>query len=209
MIVVMDKKNQTIILYTKDGINKIPFNEANSISEFIGNEKVTYVTKAIKVTAMDIIGVVNSLGIKTKPPLPVSNNKYLHGTLDGTIYVKSDLKFEGKYDCKLIDSDMKKIIQETPLLQTLINKNKIEIIGETSRIRLLKEFKEDQKKQLEMQKKQDTKLDSIIMDEKISDWDGNVKSGMEDEAIVIDLTNDVKAGNQPGMEDLIREIDGE
>lgn len=208
MIAFVDIKNQNILLYGKDGLITIPFDEANSVVDHIGAGKITYVTKAMQVSALEIVELINSLGIKTKPVQPISNNKYLHGTLDGPIVVKSGLRFDGKYDCKLIDADMKKIIMETPLLQTLINKNKIEIISEASRSRLLKGLREDQQKQLNMQKKKDDHLGSIIMDTKVSDWDGTISGEDHDSAIPIDLTGDVKAGDQPGMEDLMAQIEG-
>jgi len=183
----------------------IAFADANEVFEHIGTSKVTYVTKAMRVSAEEIASLVNSFGVKTKPSPKMSGNKYLHGTKEGTICIEEHLKFKGKYDCKLLDADLKKIIMDTPLLQTLINKKEIEIIGEASRTRLLKEFKAYQQKQLDMEKKQADQLDSLLMDKPVSDWDGQIADdGME--AIQIDMTEDARAGNKPGMEDLMTQM---
>ena len=189
MIVLIDVKTQNILLYREEGLIKIPFNEAGSIVEYIGEDKIPYVTNAMNVSSNDIINLINSMGIKSQVQVETSTNKYLCGTIEGMIYINENLKFEGKYDCKLIDANMKKVIKESNLLQTLIKNRKIEIIGELKRSKLRKELKKSQENLLKNQSKRDESLDTIIMNTKVGDWDGIVseEDNSNDNTIVIDL----------------------
>ena len=189
MIVLIDVKNQDILLYKEEGLIRIPFNEAGSIMEHTGEDKIPYVTNAINVSSDDIINLINSMGIKSQVQVETSTNKYLCGTMEGMIYINENLKFEGKYDCKLIDANMKKVIKESNLLQTLIKNRKIEIIGELKRSKLRKELKKSQENLLKNQSKRDESLDTIIMNTKVGDWDGIVseEDNSNDNTIVIDL----------------------
>ena len=159
MIILIDVKNQDILLYKEEGLIRIPFDEVNSIVEYTGEDKIPYVTNAINVSSDDIINLINSMGVKTYTSVvETSTNKYLCGTIEGTMYIDENLKFEGMYDCKLIDNDMKKNIKENSLLQTLIKNKKIKIIGDRGRSKLLKECKLLQKKELEKKEKNDKKM---------------------------------------------------
>ncbi len=172
MIVLIDVKTQNILLYREEGLIRIPFNEAGSIIEYIGESKVPYVTNAMNVSSNDIINLINSMGIKSQVQVETSTNKYLCGTVEGMIYINENLKFEGRYDCKLIDENMKKNIKESSLLQTLIKNKKIEIIGELRRKSLL----------LKKESKKEAELNNIIVDrDSLDDNNSN------DNAIVIDL----------------------
>ena len=113
MIVLIDTKTQNILLYKETGLITIPFSEAADVYEYIGNQKVKYVTNAMSVGANDIVSLINSLGFSTISAAEMSNNKYIHGINDGTIYIRPGLKFEGKLDCKLIDQEMKEMHRQT------------------------------------------------------------------------------------------------
>ncbi len=219
MIILLDVKEQNILLYKKDGLVKIPFSEASTIVEYMGeNNKITYITNAIKVSSVDIINLIKSLGIKVHKlnNIEISKNKYLCGTVEGIIPIDENLQFRGKYDCKLIDNNMRKVIRESPLLQKLIENKKIEIIGELKKNNLLKELKVSQKGILEKQSKRDESLNKIIMDTKISDWDGSIVGDDDehDSAIVIDLEKGGRTKIGGGvsvntMSELMEQIEGE
>ena len=213
MIVLIDVKNQDILLYKEEGLIRIPFDEASSIVEYTGEDKVPYVTNAINVSSDDIINLINSMGIKSQVKVETSTNKYLCGTVEGMIYINEDLKFEGRYDCKLIDENMKKYIKESNLLQTLIKNKKIEIIGELKKNELLKGLKKSQENLLKNQSKRDESLDTIIMDSKVGDWDGIVSEEDNDNAIVIDLETGGRTQVGGGasvntMSELMNQIEG-
>ena len=196
MIVLLDVKEQNILLYKEDGLIKIPFNEASNIVEYMGeNNKITYITNAIKVSPIDIINLIKNLGIKVnetiKGDVETSKNKYLCGTVDGMTYIDENLKFQGKYDCKLIDDNMRNTIKQNPLLQTLIKNNKIKIIGEIGRSKLLKELIFLQKKEFEEQEKKAKKMDKLLQKTKtgsiiVGDMDDDDEDN-DGDAIVIDL----------------------
>ena len=194
MIVLLDVKEQNILLYKEDGLIKIPFNEASNIVEHMGeNNKITYITNAIKVNSVDIINLIKNLGIKVNElnDVETSKNKYLCGTVDGMTYIDENLKFQGKYDCKLIDDNMRNTIKQNPLLQTLIKNNKIKIIGEIGRSKLLKELKILQKKEFEEQEKKAKKMDKLLQKTKnkgsiiVGDMDDDEDN--DGDVIVIDL----------------------
>jgi len=213
MIVMIDTKTQNILLYKESGLIKVPFAEAADIFEFIGKKKVMYVTNVINVGANDIIGLIQSLGIKTISAAEMSNNKYIHAIEEGTVYLREGIKFEGIYDCKLIDRDMKEILLNDDLMKKLLSINKIEIIGEVAKRKLDKEHKKVLKKNIENQKKSDDRLSSIIMDTRIDDWDGNINVDDHVGAVVIDLDGagrvDAGGGDSVNtMSELLDKMDG-
>lgn len=213
MIVLIDTKTQNILLYKETGLIKVPFSEAVDIFEFIGNEKITYVTNAMNVSVNDIIELINSLGIRTMSSAEMSNNKYLHGINDGTIYLREELKFEGKCDCKIIDKKMKGLLQTDDLLKKLISTGKIEIIGEVAKRRLDKENKKLMAKKVGNQQAADARLDSIIMDGKVDDWDGTINVNDHTDVMVIDVGGESKTDIGGGvsvetMSELMEQVDG-
>lgn len=213
MIVLIDTKTQNILLYKETGLVKVPFSEAVDIFEFIGNKKVTYVTNAMNVSANDIIELINSLGIKTMSSAEMSSNKYLRGIYDGTIYLREGLKFEGKCDCKIIDKRMKGLLQTDDLLKKLISTGKIEIIGEVAKRRLDKENKKLTAKKVVDQQAVDARLDSIIMDGRVDDWDGTINVNDHSDAVEIDVGGESKTDIGGGasvetMSELIEQMDG-
>ena len=204
MLALLDVKTQNILLYGEDGIVKIPFTKAGSITEYTGEDKITYITNAIKVSYKDIINLINSMGIKSQVPLEEDNgNKYLCGTIEGMIYINENLKFEGKYDCKLIDENMRNTINENNLLQNLIKNKKIKVIGESEKNRLLRGLRKFKKDMLERHSKKDDSLDRIIMNTRVSDWDGSVsEEDKHNDIIEIDLEKKgkIQVGGGRGVE---------
>ena len=219
MIVLLDAKEQNILLYKEDGLIKISFSEASTIVEHMGeSNKITYITNAINVSSIDIINLIKSLGVnvnETVENIEISKNKYLCGKVEGMIYIDENLKFQGKYDCKLIDDDMKNVIRENPLLQKLIKNNKIKVIGDRERSKLLKEFNVLQKKEFKKQEKNAKKMDKLLQKAKDT---GNIIIGDDDEEdenniIEIDLEKGGRAQIGGGesvntMSELMEQIEG-
>jgi hypothetical protein len=144
-----------------------------------------------------------------------SDTTYLHGIGDGTIYIDDTLKFEGKFDCKIIDQQMTQIVKANPILQDLIKNRKIEIIGEKTKRKLMQEFRKFNVQQLGKQKLIDKQLDNIILKTKVADWDGNVEDRTHEDAISIDVaaTGKISAGGDIGptfntMSELLENIEG-
>lgn len=216
MIVLADIEKQLLVLYTKDGMINIPFSQATSIYEHIEGNNVLYITGATEVNAGDIVNMIKNMGIKVEDPdVQDSGVQYIHGISDGTIYIDETLKFEGKFDCKVIDEQMKYAIQNSHILQGLLKNKKIEIIGEMKRRKLMKDFKTFQEKQLEKQELIDKSLDNMILKDRVADWDGTVSDASDHDAVVIDIGGAGKVGSGGGlgpvfntMSELMDSIDG-
>jgi len=196
MIVLLDIEKQKLILYKQE--ESIPFAQIKSIYDHVDDEKnILYVTNAIEVSADDILGVVESMGIEVKKEiLQDTDVKYLHSVSDGTIYIDETLKFEGKFDYKVMDHKMIEVIKTNQVLQNLIKNKKIEIIGERQKIKLIKQFQQFQNKQIE-KKQVDDQLDSIILKTKISDWDGNnISEDSNLNSVAIDINENKENSNE-------------
>ena len=166
MLVLIDLNKENIILYGEKGITSIPFYEAEALSSYSKNEKIFYITQALETNAQEVIKLVNQVkGQKSNSDVPETNiNLYLHSVSPGTVYINENFNFKGKYDCKLIDDEIKEIMETSPLLKSLIKDNKIKIIGEKSKQTLLQELKEEQNKIKELKEKEDAKLDALLLD---------------------------------------------
>ena len=142
MVIFLDMEKQTIVLYTEKGIVRIPFVDANSLHDYLDGKNALYITNAVEAGAGDIVGLLKGMGIAVaEDNFQDTGYQYLHGTTEGTIYIDPSLKFEGPWDCKLIDENMAHTMQNHPVVRDLIRNKKIEIIGERKRQRLMGDFK--------------------------------------------------------------------
>lgn len=210
MIVLLNVEKQKLQLYGKDGLIEIPFVNAAQLLEYTEDENVFYITNAIEVSGQDIIDTIKGMGVQVQDAFVDSGAKYLHGSSEGTIYIHEHLKFEGKFDCKLLDEALSQEIQRTPLLQQLIQGKKIEIIGEAQKRKLMKEFKVSEVKRMEKQKQIDDELSKMILKERVEDYDG-MPDDEHSDAIQIDLTSRRPLEDTGGvgtMSELMNRIDG-
>lgn len=196
MIVFLNEEENKIYLYTDNGKISLDFKDVNKMYEYIGDSEVYYITNAVKTNIKLISNLIEEMGVNISPinPIYLSNKKYIHSISNGTIIISEDIKFNGKYDIKEYDKNMKKNINNFPLLKTLIEKNKIEIIGEAKRQQVLKEFKKEREKQKEKIKKSDEKQDSIILKKSVADYEGMDDIDDDDDDNTIDMTNEVVNG---------------
>lgn len=226
MIVLLDIEKQKITFYGKKGMVDIPFTQAGALYDHVDSENVLYITNAIEVNAEDIINMIREMGVKIEDDIVQDTGiKYLHGITEGTIYIDETLKFEGPFDCKVIDQQLSQVINASPILQDLIKNKKIEIIGERRRARLMGgNFKQFQVKQLERQHLIDAKLDSIIVNDSVDSMivggkvvvgDGAVGMKGHDDAIPVDIggRGRVGSGGEVGptfntMSELLDNIEG-
>jgi len=94
---------------------------------------------------------------------------YIHCLDEGTVYVDEEFKFEGRFDLKMYDDEMKAFVETSPVLQIMKKKKKLEIVGESGKERLMKEYKLALNKKLERDKMIDAELDKILVDGKAED----------------------------------------
>lgn len=194
MIVLLDMEKEKLVLYKQE--ESIPFAQIQSMYNYIDNENnVLYITNAIEVNADDIINMVKNMGVTIKDDiLQDTDIKYLHGQSDGTIYIDETLKFEGKFDYKIIDPQMIQVIKTNQVLQNLIKNKKIEVIGERKKRKLMEEFKQFQDNKLDKQKLVDKQLDNIVLKTKVADWDGNITEDNHSDVVEIDINDRKKIG---------------
>ena len=200
MIILLDIQNKLILLYGEDGVNRIPFHEANVLSSYITDETVYYIINAIEVDANDVINLIDSIEgtqLSISQSIKVDNQRlYIHSSTEKTLYIDEGLKFEGKYNCRLYDDDMREIVESSPLLTQLIKKGDLSIIGEQSRKKIMQEYRNNLNRKEKLEAEKDTKLDSIILEKSV---DRAMEEGIssDDDDIVMDLSND-----RPGAEGL-------
>jgi len=106
----------------------------------------------------------------------------------------------------LIDSDISTILEENDIVKKLLRNGKIEIIGEFKKTALFKELKKVEEKKIEIQKKVDKKLEGIILDMRVDDWDGTISGDDEDNVIEIDLEKGGKVGEGVSGVDTMSEL---
>ncbi|MHA1469136.1 MAG: hypothetical protein ACTSSP_01095 [Candidatus Asgardarchaeia archaeon] len=173
MIVLLDVNNKRISLYGKEGMVVIPFRKANDLFDYIEDKNVYYITNAMEVNAYDIVNMIQKMGVQVESSAPVETGiKYLHGIGDETIYINDELKFKGKFDLRIMDEAMNRVIQENPILQQLIKNKKIEVIGEIKKRKLIHDFKIFQAEEIKKQREVDSSLDRILLDERVEDYKG-------------------------------------
>lgn len=217
MILLLDVEKQIITLYKAEGAVEIPFAQAGSLYNHLNDDNVLYVTNAMEVNASDVVSMIKGMGVDVREDAVQDTGiKYLHGTSQGTIYIDEDLKFEGPWDCKVVDEHLAAVIRGSQILQDLIRTKKIEVIGEATRRKLMGDFKQFQEKQLEKQQLIDAQLDSMILKEKVSDWDGTIGGSNEhDDAVSIEIGGAGRVGTGGGvgptfntMSELLDAVDG-
>jgi hypothetical protein len=191
MIVLLDVQMQKITLYGSKGMKVIPFAQAQDLLDHVEGETVFYVTQAIEVTALDILAKLKEIGVPIQESFPLTDSgmKYVRAAKEGTIYINDNLKFEGKFDLKPLDENMSAMFKRLPILQALLQKKQIEIVGEVRRRAILKEFQQHVKKQEQMQAAADAELDKIILKGRVEDWDGTIAGG--DDVPEMDITSAV------------------
>lgn len=211
MIILLNVEKQKLQLYGKEGLVEIPFIDAAQLLDYTEDRNVFYITNAIEASGQDIIDTIKGMGVKVQEDTFVDGGvKYLHGSSEGTIYIHEHLKFEGRFDCKILDESLSQEIQRTPLLQKLIQGKKIKIIGEAQRRRLMKDFKNSEVKRMDKQKQIDDALSGIIINEKVEDYKG-MPDDEHTDAIGIDLMSRAPmtdTGGMGTMSELMNQIDG-
>ncbi|MCK5763847.1 MAG: hypothetical protein KAH05_06990 [Clostridiales bacterium] len=208
MIVFIDVELKETKIYGENGLQKIPFNDIDILSDILGHQKVKYVTNIIEAEPDKIINLIKNIStesqiVNTKQKDISNKNSYLHSTSKGLLIIpdmddipspgekghirKALVRFEGLGDCKLFDKEMKENIKKSPMLRKLIKTGSIEIIGEQKRNTFLKILQQDKQHLLKTQSARDKSLDNIIMNDKVSDWNGDIINKDKEDIVEIDV----------------------
>ncbi|MCD6434882.1 MAG: hypothetical protein J7L15_00615 [Clostridiales bacterium] len=172
MIALLDVNGRSVILYKENGVEKIPFDNIDSLPDYIEGKRLFYVTNAVASKAEDIVALVYDLRGERLPTFEESDNTgqlYIHCLDEGTVYVDEEFKFEGRFDLKMYDDEMKAFLETSPVLQIMKKNKKLEIVGESGKERLMKEYKIALNYKLERDKMIDAELDKILVDGKAED----------------------------------------
>lgn len=210
MIVLLDQSKSLLSLYTEEGLKQIPFSDVGDIDSYIGGKTVFYITDAMEVDGAQIVDLVCKMTGQQVISDTEGGNLYIHSCNDKTVFVPdANIKFKGKYDCIPYDESMQTLVDSSLLLQNLIKKGAIAIIGERSRRFLMREAKGKRKEVLERQSKRDQALDGILVDGTVDDYieSGLIASHNPKDVMTIDMSNDHGGGQT--MTDLLAEIEGE
>ena len=216
MMVYIDIETKNILLFGDDDVKNIPFSEVNDIDTYLEGKNAYYITNVIEVNSKDIINLISSIdGVEYSKPKQIfslsdinNDNLYIHANIEQNIFIPDiALKFEGKFDCKIINDDIRKMIKISPTLQSLIKNGKIEIINEQCRNKMLREGKKKQVKFNKRQEEIDKSLDSILVER---NTDGDFDSFVDKThpgAIEVDI---MSRGEGPEtMSENISYLDGE
>jgi len=215
MVLFLDIDKQKISLYGEEGIVNIPFSQAGQLYNHIENSSVLYITNAIQTNAKEVVKMIKNMGVDVKNDIPEDTGiRYICSPSEGTISIDEFLKFEGKFDIKMIDKSMKQTIESSDLLQQLIKNKRLKVIGEIEKRKLLEEFKKYQDSKMKKQQKIEDDIDSIIVKKSVAEAveEGiyNNNNNNNDGAIEIDILarGPVEGSNFNTMSELLNEVDG-
>lgn len=212
MVLFLDVNNNVIVLYGKEGVTKIPFHQAGQLYDYIEENNVLYITNAMQTNANDVVNLIKGMGIDVGEDIPDDTGlKYLHSPAEGTIYINEFLRFDGRFDIKLIDEQLAQVIKTSPLLQQLIKNKKVNIVGEGQRRRLIGEKKIYQQKILDRQGRIEQGYSDMIVQTTVETVleNGIVDDG-HDSAVEINILGAGSvsdAGGAATMSELMGEID--
>jgi len=199
MILFLDVNKKMLSLYRDEGTINIPFQNAGELYKYTENKNFLYVTKVIETNAQEVIKLIENMGTHVKAPVK-EKYSYIHVKEEGIIPIDDLLRFRGKYDVHPLTPEFIKKIEDTPLLQMLIKNGRLEMITSSRR----KELKE------EYEKKEDEKLNVLIVDGSVDDLlEGKNKEKSHD-AIVIDLEKSgtsISGTNINTMTELLAEME--
>jgi len=219
MIVFLDVKLQKVLLYTDDGVKKIPFYNISLLNGMPENQEVLYVTNAVKTTLSEVSNLVKNIPVtkniesvekKAYPsdePLFVryvgnkgkgKNGKVLEG--GGSLYIQDiDETFTDPRDFKPLDQLIRKGFKKSIISQNLLKSGKIEIISRSQIQDIMNKWQKSSNKDHELKTQE---LDNILvpMDSSATDYVKKVKSGetgtsiIDSDPIEIDLDKNIGMG---------------
>jgi len=164
MILFLNVSDSMIELYGENGVVRIPFKNAGQLYSYVGgNSNILYITNAVQTVPAAVIDMIKNMGVMIEDaPIPSQEKKtYIHVAGEEIIPIDDLLRFRGHYDAHPLTPELIKKIKETPLLQSLIKHNKLELITSSRR-------KELEKERL---RKEDERLGSILVNREDLDKD--------------------------------------
>jgi len=159
----MQKKVVTI--YSPKGQFEVPFKDATTIRNFVGDQKVLYVTKAIQASANEVVNIVKSLNGYPAQPVqqsspaanayqvqPKNEKMFLRAKTRGTITLPDvKLKFQSPRDYYSVDQLKQKfgddVFEKSDYLRKFCGELKmLEVVPESKAIEYARKWQEDNQK---------------------------------------------------------------
>ncbi len=205
MFVFLDVNKKEIKCYGEKGTTIVPFRDISILSSIVGKEEIYYITNAVKTDTIAILNLIGSLGYQIEESAiqeQLSNDKYIHSAINGTVMIDEELRFDNFYDIRIYDENMEKKAQTSPILKALLKSGKVRIINEIEKNILLKEYKKAITEDLRKEKLRDEELDKIVMKKKIDKEnpivDDDDDDDDDDNIISIDLSSDTGGARKIG-----------
>tara|TARA_Y100000034_G_C6790617_1_gene353978 strand:- start:117 stop:821 length:705 start_codon:yes stop_codon:yes gene_type:complete len=229
MIVMVNQQTKTIMLYTDTGVVGIPFSEANDLNNFISSkDNILYVTNAIETTVGSVIQLIENtypaidrVQVGTDDLTKTDDTYFLRSAVKGTVVLSGvlddagePLSFYGVTDMKEIDDKLKKLIEESFVLQSMIKSKQLQVVNQAGMRRIIQQHQREtesaQKNRQAQEKNREKKegsdvgndklLDVSIVDQSVDkfidglssmgdDEDGSIVEGHD--VIPLDVTGDV------------------
>ncbi|MFW6009452.1 MAG: hypothetical protein ACOCP8_09340 [archaeon] len=203
-IVLLDINNSCVYIYNNKGKNTFNINDISSIESVLKDQEFYYITNATKTNFDKLKKLLKNINSnskfqkndqkndqKNKKEVDISNQKFIHPTINSVLRITDQVRFTGKHDGRLYDENMKKFIDKNERMQNLLDKGFLEITSYDEMTKYINAYKHRQKERQKKQKQKDQKLDDLIMDEpvgkKLGNDDFNSKDDIKDNAISIDL----------------------
>ncbi len=189
MIVFINVEENSITIIDDKKVHVFDLSSVDSISSIIGDNVVNYVTSVDQVEGYEIVKLISSLDYKETKEIKDNGKRYLRSLASGTFHVNGAgpvISFSGPGDIKDISLLPKDLLSLYPVISSLINSKKLEIIDENKKQKIIKEISNKNKSK--------PKKSSMLINEKVDSFI-NRKESIGSDAIAIDLESDDKLGD--------------
>lgn len=184
-IVYVDVENLCVVISDGSSSVTVPWSDMDSLIAEIDGFEVYYVTNVESVPGRSIVELVSKMSGQDVPSLPENGGqKYLHSTVESRMGVPGAsgdrLIIEGTSKFIPLDENMT-LLAKYPLLKSLIQSGKIEIVNEHQKKTIISKLKD--KREALMATRQKV-LDSMIVKTSVDDF---IKEGGSGNSDVISL----------------------
>lgn len=212
MIVMIDTSQQSVMIYTEDGLEEIDFSESEKIYQIIGDDEVCYVTGAVQTSAKEIATLVAQLD--AKGDRSVSKSYFLVMTRQGVLaFSEEKLAFNGYGSFIQVYEDLAKKIQNSLAIRTAIKQGTLKLVKEGELKKFLRRKQKIEKKEQNRLKKSAKSIEqpnAVQGQENMSALelaDAITSGGIDvgDVSATLDMTGEIKVGREKGMSQIFSE----
>lgn len=212
MIVMIDTSQQSVMIYTEDGLEEIDFSESQKIHQIIGSDKVCYVTGAVQASAQEIVTLVAQLDAQGDQS--VSKSYFLVMTRQGVLtFTEENLTFRGYGSFIQVYEDLAKKIQDSLAIRTAIKQGTLKLVKEGELKKFLRRKQKIEKKEQDRLKKSAKSIEQPHATQgrdnmsalELADAITSGSVGVEDVATTMDMTGEIKVGREKGLSQIFND----